>query len=315
MTATVVLDAAAPREQWLAARRHGVGGSDIAAILGRSRWKTPMSVWLDKTAGAEDLVGERLDMGHRIEPVLRTLFAEEHPNIDVSPSPGLLAHDDFEWAMATPDGLTYADLTPGIWEGKNVGWRSAGDWDDDVTPEEYAWQVHWYMTVTGARRAHVSALLGGNHYVERLLEADDDFSARLLSKVGAWWKQHVVDGEMPAAMEADSGLLNTLWERLDLSPTDVDDLADVLDELRAVQSTLKAVAAQEKRLKVAVKERLGAHTDGYVAGELAVTWRASKPVTRIDLDALRRDHPALAAEYAVTGNPVRSLRLKEPKKS
>ena len=29
------------REQWLEARRAGLGGSDIAAIFGLSRWKTP----------------------------------------------------------------------------------------------------------------------------------------------------------------------------------------------------------------------------------------------------------------------------------
>ena len=33
---------------WHKARRKGLGGSDIAAILGISKWRTPMDVWVEK---------------------------------------------------------------------------------------------------------------------------------------------------------------------------------------------------------------------------------------------------------------------------
>lgn len=39
-------------DQWLEARRAGIGGSDAAAIAGLSKWKTPMSVYLDKLGQA-----------------------------------------------------------------------------------------------------------------------------------------------------------------------------------------------------------------------------------------------------------------------
>jgi predicted phage-related endonuclease len=53
MTAKVVLPAEASREEWLAARRLGIGGSDIGALLGASPWSTPLDVWADKTGQAE----------------------------------------------------------------------------------------------------------------------------------------------------------------------------------------------------------------------------------------------------------------------
>lgn len=37
------------REEWLAERKTGIGGSDAAAVLGISPWRTPVDVWLDKT--------------------------------------------------------------------------------------------------------------------------------------------------------------------------------------------------------------------------------------------------------------------------
>ena len=42
------------REEWLARRRSGIGGSDVAAVLGLSPWKSPRQVWLDKTTDATD---------------------------------------------------------------------------------------------------------------------------------------------------------------------------------------------------------------------------------------------------------------------
>ena len=40
------------REQFLRERRSGIGGSDVAAILGLSRWKTAYQVWQEKTGRA-----------------------------------------------------------------------------------------------------------------------------------------------------------------------------------------------------------------------------------------------------------------------
>jgi hypothetical protein len=37
------------RTAWHAARKRGLGGSDIAAVLGVSPWQKPMDVWLSKT--------------------------------------------------------------------------------------------------------------------------------------------------------------------------------------------------------------------------------------------------------------------------
>lgn len=38
------------RLEWLKTRQTGIGGSDVAAILGLSKWKTPLDVYNDKIA-------------------------------------------------------------------------------------------------------------------------------------------------------------------------------------------------------------------------------------------------------------------------
>ncbi|WP_410960483.1 YqaJ viral recombinase family protein, partial [Salmonella sp. SAL4361] len=41
------------RDQFLAGRKKGIGGSDVAAILGFSPYKSPYQLWLDKTGRSE----------------------------------------------------------------------------------------------------------------------------------------------------------------------------------------------------------------------------------------------------------------------
>ena len=41
------------RIAFLEARKAGIGGSDIGAIMGLSKWKSPVDVWLDKTGRVE----------------------------------------------------------------------------------------------------------------------------------------------------------------------------------------------------------------------------------------------------------------------
>lgn len=36
------------RADWLAARRTGIGGSDVAPILGLSKWRSPLDVYMVK---------------------------------------------------------------------------------------------------------------------------------------------------------------------------------------------------------------------------------------------------------------------------
>ncbi len=42
------------RAAWLKGRRTGIGGSDVAAVLGLNPWKTPLDVWNDKLGISED---------------------------------------------------------------------------------------------------------------------------------------------------------------------------------------------------------------------------------------------------------------------
>lgn len=65
------------REKWLRYRKQGIGGSDVAAILGISKWNSAISLWLNKTNQTEDDTqeNEAMEWGTIMEPVIRNHFA------------------------------------------------------------------------------------------------------------------------------------------------------------------------------------------------------------------------------------------------
>ena len=65
------------RSQWLEERRQGIGGSDAAAAVGLSPWKTRLELWLEKTGQTPDREETpEMRRGTLLEPVVKQLYAD-----------------------------------------------------------------------------------------------------------------------------------------------------------------------------------------------------------------------------------------------
>jgi putative phage-type endonuclease len=105
------------RELWLAGRRRGIGGSDAAAILGLSPWRTEMDVWLDKT-GRTDVEPEIIDpdrkflleLGQEMEKGIARLYTlKTGRELEPIPEHALLIHPKFPTLIGTPDRLVLGE--------------------------------------------------------------------------------------------------------------------------------------------------------------------------------------------------------------
>ena len=102
------------RAQWLAGRHRGIGGSEAAAAIGRSPWKTALTLWKEKTGAqaAPDLSGnEAVELGRRMEPAIRDFFMAQYPGYELYYGAyDILYQSDRPWLFATLDGeLTETD--------------------------------------------------------------------------------------------------------------------------------------------------------------------------------------------------------------
>ena len=69
------------KKDWLLARQTGIGGSDAAAVLGLSKYRTPYDVFIDKTTEPEEIsLTPAMRAGIKLESVVAEYYAEESGN-------------------------------------------------------------------------------------------------------------------------------------------------------------------------------------------------------------------------------------------
>src|ERR1700676_4969296 len=95
------------REEWLAARRLGLGGSDIGAILGMSTFTSELEVYYSKV---EDLpereVSEEAEIGRDIEGFILSQWARRYnPDGYIDDSLVAIQSDTFPFLLHSPDAL------------------------------------------------------------------------------------------------------------------------------------------------------------------------------------------------------------------
>lgn len=92
------------REQWLRERKKGIGGSDVAAILGLSKWKSAYDIWVDKTTDVlqEEYSNESIYWGNVLEEVVAQEFSKQ-TGFKVRRNNKILQHPEYYWMRASID--------------------------------------------------------------------------------------------------------------------------------------------------------------------------------------------------------------------
>lgn len=187
------------RTQWLAARRAGIGGSDVAPILGLSKWRTPLDVYLDKRGELpEQEDNAAMHWGRTLEPIIRQEYANQ-TGATVTVPDSILAHPQYPFMLASLDGVTDALR---VFEAKTAraseGWGEPGS---DEIPDAYALQVQHYMAVTGYQFADVAVLIGGSDFRIYTVAADHELQDEIIQACRVFWER-VESGNPPEPITA-----------------------------------------------------------------------------------------------------------------
>lgn len=291
------------RQEWLEARRKGIGGSDIAAVAGLSRWKSPMDVYLDKIGAAPDReLTAAMRWGTRLEAFVCEHFSDEHHEFMVMTDVPIIADKEHPYRLANVDALLLSGphYVAG-WEGKTSSAWNKSEWDGDTPPIEYVLQCQWYMGVSGLPRWYLSVLIGGNDYREWVIERDEEIITDLRERAAAFWR--LVEDRTPPAIDGTQATSRVLAELYPAEDAVLDPPLQLEDEVeryaQAVVEAKERVKDAQASLRLAeneLKAAMGEHAVGITPGGWEVTW---KPVHK--------------DEYVVKAQDYRVLRVKEPK--
>lgn len=300
---------------WHEWRREGIGGSDIAALVGLSRYASPTSLYYEKTGLLPDVRedSERLRIGRRMEPVLADEF-HDRTGLFCMSAQTLWASPDWPVARCTLDGLAYEgddidDRAPlGTIEFKTDG---RFGWDDGVPPNIRA-QCVWQMGVTGLAMSWLVVMFAGFRIQVYEIPFDDDARSDwefMRAVAGEFWRR--VEAGEPPPVDEHEATTRALYEIHEPDPTlelDADDYSrDLVDRLRAAKATTKAAKATEEALSNELRAALGDACDLVDSGRVIASWR---PQTggRVDLAELRAAYPDLVDTYT-RETEIRVLRL------
>lgn len=152
------------REEWLAARKNHIGGSDASACVGMNPYKDNVMLWKEKMGLVipEDISKkDYVQYGTAAEKHLRELFAMDFPRYRVSYSENnMFLNPDYPWMHASLDGeLLDQEGRHGILEIKTTQLMQRMQrekWDNRI-PDNYYCQLLHYLAVTGYEFAVLKA--------------------------------------------------------------------------------------------------------------------------------------------------------------
>ncbi|MGH2393743.1 MAG: YqaJ viral recombinase family protein, partial [Candidatus Limnocylindria bacterium] len=288
-------------EQWLAERRKGIGGSDIATLLGINPYQSEYELWLDKTgrAGEQERTGA-MQRGVWLEPRLAEIF-RERTGLAVRRC-GLVAHRIQRRLRATPDRLAEDG---GCVEIKSMGtyskvrteWRQGG-----IAKAAYA-QAQYQLLVTGRPHAWLVAYeIDHEPIIRGPVERDEPLITRMIDKALSWWADHVTADTAPPVdlSTIDDREIVLRWPTAALGtfveaeyPAHVRALLAERAELKATE---KAAKDRAKEIDQALKVMVG-DAEALLVGDRPVLTLKEQPNTPAVDPALPIDHPEIDRKY------------------
>lgn len=257
--------------QWLANRRGGIGGSDVSAILGINKYRTPFEVWLDKTGQVPidtTETSEAIHFGNVFEEVVAQEFSRRADK-KVFRQNKTYIHPEYPMLRANID----RDIAhePGFLECKTANAYLAGEWKDDEVPAPYLLQVQHYMNVLDRPYCYIAVLIGGQQFKYKRIERDQELIDVVQDKLVSWWNKFVIGDEQPPIDGSDAAT-NFLKDYLvDKSEGDVIQLPDddfkrlkQRQELKATEKDIKKeIASIDNHLKLELETADSGHLDGF----------------------------------------------------
>ena len=193
-------------DKWREGRKHSIGASDAAAVIGISPWKTEAQLWDEKANGKMlDFHNSDTVRGHRSESHILELYGIETGRKIFSGERIMLMSNRNSFMSCTLDGIDFTDENnPIIIEVKSVKF-SHGEWSDDRIPDYYFTQLLHQLAVTGWDEAILLVRFtrneGWDSASERLYHvkrADvQDQIDKLVRKESKFWNEYVVNKKRP----------------------------------------------------------------------------------------------------------------------
>lgn len=280
------------REQFLLDRKKGIGGSDVASILGVSPFRTSLDVYHDKTSPelVYEEMNEDLQRGMRVEKYILQEYAERC-EVQLASNVQTIIDQEYPFMRANVDAMVIGQNV--IVEAKSTK-APISSWENGV-PEYYKAQVAYYAMLADAERVDVPVLFSGWKYACFTYWRDASYEANIKQAVIDFWQNHIVKAipPKPTSLEELKAAYPKLEEQKTIKADN--DIREKVYRLQEAQEQRKELEKQEKALKTQIQGYMG-DADLLDAGFCKVALKEIK-ATRFNANAFEEKYTELYQQY------------------
>lgn len=295
------------KAQWLDARKEYIGGSDCAAVLGLSKWKTPYQLYLEKIGEAppQDETWE-MGRGTALEPPLRQHYADTTGRNVLLPE-RTMKHHKYDFIGYNPDGITEGGrLVEFKTAAYGQGWGEEGS---DEIPQEYILQVQQGMLVSRLEVTDVTVSIAGNKPKYFIVEADLEIHEIIIEAEVKFWENVQNRAAPDPSINADVAHKFNRVNGQSIAATA--HIAGLVFDLQRAKENIGVYYATKEKLEVEIKNFMG-ENESLIdsSGKPMTTWKLAKGAERLDRDGLKKAHPDIEKIFTKTGEPSRRFLVK-----
>lgn len=246
------------REEWLSARKKTIGASDVPTIIGVNPYKSPYTLWAEKTGRieqAESTIAAR--MGLALEGLIEELYEENTGRVLYGGGLCMHTHPEIPWLTCTPDRYTRdlicvppilvaeaQDKITRVVELKTIGENVARKLIDGQPPLAYQVQLQIQMEILGCDVGDLACLIGNRDFQIFEFQRHEKLIQGVIAKCSEFY-QHIVS-DTPPPLDGSESTLQTIKA---LHPDDNGETVELPEDAVVAAQILERIKADKKRLE------------------------------------------------------------------
>lgn len=282
------------RDEWLAYRRKGIGGSDAAAVVGLNPYKSLYELWADKQGLLPDKEDtEAMRVGRDLEAYVASRFCEATGK-KVERLPYMYAHEKHPFITANIDRKVAGENA--ALECKTTSVFNKSDFENGQIPANYLCQCYHYMNVMGYDKMYLAVLILSKEFYWYEIERNEEQQAALLKAEIDFWQEYIIGDSIPAPDGSDGAgqALAAVYGSDNGETVSLMHIDKKLDYLAQLRENIDNLSEKKSKIEQEIKQELGEAAVG-VGTNFKVTWKEQSR-NSVDSKLLKEKYPSIYAE-------------------
>lgn len=310
------------KNDWIKARKEGIGGSDAASVVGANPYKSAISVYLDKIdndikendlnnnyktnniltsslyKNHDESKNYKMELGNKLENFVAREFTLKTGK-KVRSVNGVLRNDKYPFAIANIDKAVIGEKA--FLECVVTNSFVKKEWIKEV-PLQYKIQCYHYMAVSGATHAYVAALIGNEELIIHKIDREENIINDIMKLEECFWNDCIIGDKipMPDGSCEYSSYLNNKYKYSKEDTLILFEKESILSRYDELHKDIKKYEKEKKAIEQYLKDQIQEYEIAYI-GDRKITWK-NQSKTTIDTTLLKKEKPEIAAKYMKVTN-------------